>query len=147
MKEEKPEFQTLTINSLVKLFYKNLVEYTPKHYTTALHICWALAKRYKETKAIESLDKIYKDSNIGFPLGLLETIAFRDLSQGARVSRIYNYSHNTKPISLMDIIVILNNCEREILDIFTDICVRHEVDVSLTALPISKEVLKGLDDL
>ncbi len=141
MEKEKPEYQQQTISSLVKLFYKNLMEYSPKQYTTALHLCWALAKRYNEKKEIERLEKLLEDSTIGYPLGLLETICFRDLSQGRKVSIIYNYGYDTEPISLMRIIVVLEEVKKETLDIFTKLCVKYEVDVSLTA-----PMLIGKDD-
>lgn len=139
VKTETPDFQTLTVTSIVKLFYKNLLEYTPKQYTNALHLCWALAKRYEEKKSIEKLEKIYHDSGCGFPLGLLETIAFRDLMQGVKVTKTYNYGRGRREIPLMKIIVQLDMCKKEILDIFTDICVRQELDVNLISPFLAKE--------
>jgi len=123
------------------------MEYTPKQYTTALHLCWALAKRYNEKIEIERLEKLLEDSTIGYPLGLLETICFRDLSQGRKVSIIYNYGYDTEPISLMRIIVVLEEVKKEILDIFTKLCVKYEVDISLSSLAVPKEFLKEMPEL
>lgn len=146
MKEETPEYQQQTISSLVKLFYRNLMEYTPKHYSTALHLCIALAKRYNEKKEVDKLENLLADSGIGYPLGLLETICFRDLSQGKKVSITYNYGYDTESISLMKIIVVLEEVKKEVIDIFTRICVKYEVDVSIISIPLEKEQ-KGFPQL
>jgi len=135
-----PNFQTETIKGLVIIFYKNLLMGGPKQYTTAYAICWALAKRYNETAHIDRLEELYKKTTIGYPLGLLQTIVFRDINLGRNTNRIYNYGYQSKPISLGDMILSLDTSLAEILNIFTEICVKYDIDTAFTA-----PIIEGLD--
>ena len=128
----KANFQTETIKGLVILFYKNLLMPSPRQYSVAHSLCRTLAKRFDQKKYVEELDRMYKKTGIGYPLGLIQAIAYRDLMHGSRINKTYNYGFRTKPIKLGDMVTCLDNCMQRIIDIFTDICVTNDIDTTLT---------------
>lgn len=137
---KEPKFQTETIKGLVIIFYKNLLIGGPKQYTTAYSICRAMAKRFNEAEHLEKLERLYKKTTIGYPLGLIQTIVFRDIITGKSTNKTYNYGIHARPVMLGDMILALDNVNGEILDIFTEICVKHDIDTTF-AMPM----IEGLD--
>jgi hypothetical protein len=133
-------FQSQTINGIVILFYKNLLMQGPRQYTTAYTLCKSLAKRFQEDEYVAELEKIYRHTEIGFPLGILQTIVFRDLSMGLKTNKFYNYGFRAKTVMLGDMIMALDTSLDRIFDIFTAICVKHDIDTSIT-MPI----IEGLE--
>lgn len=133
LEQPKAGFQTETIKGLVILFYKNLLTPSPKQYTIALSLCLALAKRMKEEQFISELEYIRKTSGIGYNLGLLQTIVNRDIMTGQRTTKTFNYGYRTKPVKLGDMIVALDKSIDRILDIFTEICVKHDIDTTFVS--------------
>lgn len=131
--EEKPNFQTQTINGLVILFYKNMLIAGPKQYTTAYSICWAMTKRFKEKDKTRELEKLYKTTKIGFPLGVIQTVVYRDTVLASRLNKTYNYGRRARPVQLGDMIEALDDCMARFLDIFTEICVEHDIDTTLAS--------------
>ena len=125
------KFQTETIKGLVILFYKNLLMASPKQYTIAYSICKNTAKRFNESEYIAELEKIFRTTKIGYPLGLIQTIVYRDMFLiGASTQKTYNYGYRTKPVKLGDMILALDTALDRILDIFTEICVKHDIDTA-----------------
>lgn len=135
-----PDFRSETINGLVILFYKNLLIPNAKQYSTAYILCRNLARRFNENNKIKVLDKIFYHSKIGFPIGLIQTIVFRDLMGGARTSKIYNYGYKSKSVRLGDMIAVLDEAMNFFVDTFTEICVKHDLDPAITA-----PMIEGLD--
>ena len=133
MEEEgvKPTTQSETIAGLVVLFYRNYLNHTPKAYTRAYGLSRALAKRYDEKDIVNRLEHLYRHTTIGYPMGLIETIAYRDLMQGKSLSHSYNYGFKRKPVVLGDLIQTLDDCLIEILDIFTELCIKYDIDPNL----------------
>jgi len=123
--------QNETINGLIILFYKNFINYNPKRYTNAYGLCRALVKRMDEKEALRKLEGIYEKTTIGYPLGLLETIVYRDVSTGSKISKGYNYGYRAKPVVLGDMIQALDICLSDIMDIFTEICIKHNFDPNI----------------
>lgn len=140
--EDKPiaKFQSQTVNGLVILFYKNLLMQSPRQYTTAYTLCKNLAKRFGEDEYVVELERIYRHTEIGFPLGILQTIVYRDLSIGLKTNKFYNYGYRAKTVMLGDMIQALDKTLDRITDIFTDICVKNDIDTSIT-MPI----IEGLE--
>lgn len=130
---EKPNFQTQTINGLVILFYKNMLLAGPKQYTTAYAICWAMTKRFKEKDKIRELEKLYRTTKIGFPLGVIQTVVYRDTVMASRLNKTYNYGRRAKLVQLGDMIEALDDCMARFLDIFTEICVKYDIDTTLAS--------------
>lgn len=130
---EKPNFQTQTINGLVILFYKNMLLAGPKQYTTAYALCWAMAKRWKEEDKIRELEKLYRTTKIGFPLGVIQTVVWRDTIMASRLNKTYNYGRRAKPVQLGDMIEALDDCMARFLDIFTEICVKYDIDTTFAS--------------
>lgn len=123
--------QNETINGVVILFYKNYINNTPKRYTNAYGLARTLAKRFNEQEKFKRLEEIYRYTNIGYPLGLIESVAYRDLSLGRNLGHAYNYGYQQKPALLGDLIVTLDTCLFEIFDIFTEMCIEHNIDPNL----------------
>jgi len=130
-KNNGAKMQSETISGLVILFYKNTLMNTPKRYTNAWIYCMALAKRFNEKEHLETLEELYQKSTIGYPMGLIESVCFRDLSLGRSNCRTYNYGYRRKPVKLGDMIVALDKSLSIMLDIFTDICVKNDIDTNL----------------
>ena len=138
--EKKPNFQTQTINGLVILFYKNMLIGGPKQYTTAYAICWAMAKRFKEMQKQEELERMYKTcGKINFPLGVVQVVVHRDSMFGTKLNKSYNYGVQARMISFGDMVEALDTCMAKFLDIFTEICVDHDIDPT-----IASPILEGL---
>lgn len=133
-KPATPNFQSQTINGLLILFYKNLLTPNAKQYSTAYILCKALAKRFDESDKINSLDKVYKNTKLGFPIGLMQTVVFRDLVAGILTSKTYNYGYRSKTVRLGDMIAVLDDALDFFVDIFTEICVKHDLDTTI-AMP------------
>lgn len=142
MEEEKktPQMNSQTINGLVILFYKNLLTPSSKQYTIALSLCRALAKRMEELDYLQELEIINRSAGIGYNLGLLQTIAYRDIIIGITTNKTYNYGFRSRSVKLGDIIVALDSAMDRILDIFTAICVKHDIDTSFTS-----PIIEGLE--
>lgn len=138
-KENKPKFQSHTIAGLVILFYKNLSGLSPYRVTTALMLCRALARRYKKMDFIKELDHINSQTNIGYPLGLVQTIVYRDTMLGWKINKSYNYGRNKRTVRLGELILALDYSLSRVLEIFTTICVDEDIDVEV-ALPMNAGV-------
>lgn len=128
--EKKASFHSETVKGIVILFYKNLLLPSNRQYTVACSLCRALAKRMKETQYLEELEKISMETRIGYPLGLIQTIVFRDMMFGSSTNKTYNYGWRTRPVKLGDMILALDLSLDRILDIFTEICVKHDIDTT-----------------
>lgn len=139
--EQKANFQTETIKGLVILFYKNLLIPSQKQYTTAYSICRTMAKRFDEEEKVKTLQNLYKRTGIGYPLGLIQLIVYRDIMLGSSTTKTYNYGRRSKPVKLGDMIVALDNAMSQMLDIFTEICVKNDIDVTF-AMPIIEGLSK-----
>jgi len=142
LEENKGNFQQETIRGLVVLYYKNYLTHSPNRVSNAWGLCYVLAKRFKDKNYTDRLDHIYKKTSVGFPLGLVETVAYRDLMLGKSIDKYYNYGYGKRSILLGDLIQALHRTMSEISDIFTDICVQNEIDTNIVAPEL---FLTGLD--
>lgn len=138
--ENSANFQSETIKGLVILFYRNLIFPTSKQYTTAYSLTKCLAKRFNDKKALKDLMDLKKNSAGGYPLGLLQTIAFRDLYAGYKINKLYNYGYKRKPISLGDMILTMDAVFEALIDIFTEICIKNEIDTTFAS-----PIIEGMD--
>lgn len=134
----KPKFGTQTIDGLVILFYKNLLMDSSKQYTVAYTICKAMAKRFDEKTKIAEIEALYKNAYIGFPLGVIQRVVYRDTVLGYRMGRTYNYGFS-KPVRLGDMIEALDKCMDKFVDIFTEICAKNQIDTT-----IASPIIEGL---
>lgn len=125
-----PQFQSETIRGIVILFYKNLLNASPRQYTNALMLTRVLARRMDEHQYLEELEKINDTTSIGYPLAVIQTIAFRDLMSGQSTNKTYNYGWRSKSVKLGDMILALEKTMDRVLDIFTEICVKHDIDTT-----------------
>jgi len=125
-------FQQETIKGLVVLFYKNFLSFSPRRVSNAWLLCYVFARRFNSEQEIARLKEINRKTPLTtLPLGLIETIAYRDLAMGKNINKFYNYGHGKKPVVLGDLILSLDLVLAEIFDIFTDICVINEVDTNI----------------
>ncbi len=140
LRKSKPNFQTETIKGLVILFYKNLLLPSARQFTTAHALCKTMAKRFGEKDKLEELERLFKRTDIGYPLALIQTVVFRDIMLGSTPNKTYNYGLHLKPVNLGDMILALENAMSRILDIFTEICVDHDIDTTFVT-----PIIEGLD--
>lgn len=128
--EPKARFNSETIRGIVVLFYKNLLSPSSRQYTIAYSLCKVLAKRFDDVDHVTELEKIYAKTTIGYPLGILQTIVYRDIMLGFSTNKSYNYGYQTKSVRLGDMILALDVAMDRIFDIFTEICVDNELDTT-----------------
>lgn len=129
--KRKPNLHSQTIQGLVILFYKNLLSPSNRQYTIAYSLCKAMATQFDEPDYLKELELIYKQTNIGYPLGLVQTVVFRDTMIGMSTNKHYNYGYQSRTVKLGDMILALDQAMDRICDIFVGICVKNDVDVSL----------------
>ena len=140
-------FQQETIKGLVVLFYKNFLSFSPRRASNAWLLCYVFAKRFDAKAEINRLKKINKSAPLtSLPLGLIETITYRDLAMGKNINKRYNYNYGLKPVVLGDLILSLDLALAEIMDIFTDICVINDIDTNIIdpLMFLSNEQKQGL---
>lgn len=122
----EPKFESLTVQAQVHYFYKNWIESNPKQYSNACSIAKSLAKMYKQKAIEKELQELQEDATeTGYPLGVIESIYYRDYSFGMSLSKQYNYEVDS--ITLKEIIYTLDKIKDRSMDLFTDICIRKDV--------------------
>lgn len=134
-------FHSETVRGIIVLFYKNFLSPSSRQFTIAHSLCKVMANRFNEVEYLDELDHIYRETKIGYPLGLVQTIVFRDTMMGMSTNKTYNYGYQTRPVKLGDMILALDLAMDRIFDIFTQICVKYDLDTT-SLFP----VIQGLSD-
>ncbi len=122
--------QQSTLNSLVIMVYNLLSGTLPRRFTTMYKLTRTICLRLGEYDEAKSLDTIYSgiriNKKVTLPMATAEYILARD--------SLMNYSpmkpYHGGTFNFMQIIEALNNSEIEMMDIFTTVCLNHDIDVS-----------------
>lgn len=135
--------QEQTVNTLVINVYNIMGQPSstnPEYFSNLYILIRLLAGRLKEKWAIKRLDKLNKELQVTdefeLPLGKAEYIYFRDIKWGYSIGKGYQ----SKQITLADIKLALMDAKKQMLDIFTIISIRHNVDVSAITPPTGVEM-------
>jgi hypothetical protein len=138
METSSDSIQEQTINTLVINIYNIMGTASatnPEYFTNLNILIRLLAGRLKEKWAIKRLDQIFDNSAVNedysFPLAVLEYYYFRDIKWGYGLEKAYQ----NKQIKLSEIKMALMKIKREMLDIFTVVAIRHNIDVSAITPP------------
>jgi len=130
--------QEQTVNTLVINCYNVMgmaSQSNPEYFTNLNILIRLLAGRLKERWAIKRLDQIFDyypvNEDYSMPLGELEYYYFRDIKWGYGLGKGYQ----NKQIKLSEIKMALMRVKREMLDIFTVVAIRHNIDVSAIQAP------------
>ena len=138
METSSDSIQEQTVNTLVINCYNVMgmaSQTNPEYFTNLNILIRLLAGRLKEKWAVKRLDQIFDNSPVnddyGFPLAILEYYYFRDIKWGYGLEKGYQ----NKQIKLSEIKMALMRLKREMLDIFTVVAIRHNIDISAIQAP------------
>lgn len=144
--EKKPRLDSNTINGIVILFYRNLLTISPNRYTNALMLCENLARRLGETEYLFELEEIDRSCTAGYPLSTVEATRARGMAFGYSMAKEYNYGWKNPRLNLGDMTLGLHRSLRKIFDIFTAICVKHDIDTSIV-MPMVEEIKEDVSGM
>jgi hypothetical protein len=126
--------QQSTLNSLVIMVYNLLSGTLPRRFTTMYKLTRTICLRLGEYEEVKSLDGIYSgirlNKKVLLPMATAEYILARDSPMNYSPMKPYHGSAFT----FMQIIEALNNSEIEMMDIFTTVCLNHDIDVNATQI-------------
>jgi len=135
--------QEQTVNTLVINVYNVMGQPSianPEYFSNLYILIRLLAGRLKEKWAVKRLDKLFNElpitNEFEIPLSKAEYIYFRDNKWGYSIEKGYQ----SKQITLADIKFALMKLKREMLDIFTIVAIRHNIDVNAISPPTGVEM-------
>lgn len=130
--------QEQTINTLCINVYNQMgmaSQTNPEYFTNLNILIRLMAGRLREKWAVKRLDQIFNSSPVNedysFPLAIIEYYYFRDIKWGYGLEKAYQ----NKQVKLSEIKIALMKIKREMLDIFTVVAIRNNIDVSAISAP------------
>jgi hypothetical protein len=131
--------QQNTLMSLVQICYQFFMPQAQsagglsasKNTTTFYGTVRTIALRLAEYEIAEELDELYEKTKVNekktYPLPVLQYVFNRDARLGYSPEKAYD----GRTVTLMQIITALDRAELRIKDLFTQLCILHDIDVSV----------------
>lgn len=131
-KPKPPTTQSEIVKGNIILFFKTYVSTQHNRCVVCWSIARSLALKFDEKDILEKLMAIFKSTNnSGYPLPNVERAVWSSMLSGKSGSRIFNYGHRRKPISLSDLGFNLDVAMAQILDLFNEVCIRNDIDTTI----------------
>jgi len=128
MSDDLPKFDNENIKNLVKGIYLIFLSGKPNTTTNLYVLVRQLAKTYDEIALREELFDIWNGTLTKIPVPSMEIIIEREMARTNFVmTKPYNFKG--KRYFLSDVSILLQSCKESIMDIFFDICKKHDIEV------------------